>query len=142
MAYLVSEACPFSSRIWYPSLQTHSYLDAGDENLLLDAHLDELRSLGVDGLLLVRVDGAPLVDGIADDVDDPEKEGGGDELAVRKTRLPWMMEVMFWETHFAVTWLVLILSSTGWCSRYKDLRNLEMHVELWTNVNQTGIRLM
>ena len=70
-----------------PLLQTHYYLDAGDEDLLLNAHLDELRSLGVDGLLLVRVDGAPLVDGIADDVDDPEKEGGGHELALRKTHL-------------------------------------------------------
>ena len=49
--------------------QVHDF-DAGDENLLLDAHLDELRSLGVDGQLLGGVDGAPLVDRVADDVDD------------------------------------------------------------------------
>ena len=44
---------------------------------MLDAHLDELRSLGVDGLPLVRGDGAPLVDGVADDVDDSVKVGRG-----------------------------------------------------------------
>ncbi len=46
-------------------------LDASHENLLLDAHLDELGRLGVDGQPLGGVDRAPLVDGIADHVDDP-----------------------------------------------------------------------
>merc|ERR1712061_443580 len=49
--------------------QVHD-LDASYENLLLDAHLDELWRLGVNRQLLVCVDRAPLIDGVADDVDD------------------------------------------------------------------------
>ncbi len=45
-------------------------LDACDQDLLLDAHLLELGSLGVNGGALVSVHGAPLVDRVADDVDD------------------------------------------------------------------------
>ena len=40
----------------------------------------------MDGLPLVGVNGAPLVDGVANDVDDSEKEGGG-ELVLRMTYL-------------------------------------------------------
>ena len=46
------------------------HLDAGDENLLLDAHVLEERGLRVDGCPEVGLDGSPLIDGVADDVDD------------------------------------------------------------------------
>ena len=38
------------------------HLDAGDQDLLRDAHVDEVRRLGVDGGPLVRLHRAPLVD--------------------------------------------------------------------------------
>lgn len=53
-------------------------LDSGDEDLLLDAHVDELGRLGVDGGTLVGVDGAPLVDRLSDDVDDAAQGLGAD----------------------------------------------------------------
>ena len=43
--------------------QVHD-LDAGDQNVLRHVHLDELGSVGVDGGELVRLDWAPLVDGL------------------------------------------------------------------------------
>ena len=46
-------------------------LDASDEDLLVDGHVCELWGLCVDGGKLVGVDGSPLVNGVADDVDDP-----------------------------------------------------------------------
>merc|ERR1712112_817542 len=57
-------------------------LDTGDEDFLLDGHLVEVGSLGVDGLALVSGDGAPLVDRVSDHVDDATKglltHGDGD----------------------------------------------------------------
>ena len=41
-----------------------------DKNLLLDRHLGELGSLGVNGGTLCGVDGTPFVDRVTDDVDD------------------------------------------------------------------------
>uniref|UniRef100_A0A182N3R5 Transcription initiation factor TFIID subunit 8 n=1 Tax=Anopheles dirus TaxID=7168 RepID=A0A182N3R5_9DIPT len=46
------------------------HLDARYQDLLLDAHLDELGRLGVDGRRQVRVDRATLIDRLADHVDD------------------------------------------------------------------------
>ena len=46
-------------------------LNAGDEDLLVNGHVCELWGLGVDGGELVGVDGAPLVNGVTDNVDDP-----------------------------------------------------------------------
>ena len=48
-------------------------LDTSDKNLLLDGHLVEVGSLSVDGLTLVGGDGAPLVNRVANDVDDATK---------------------------------------------------------------------
>merc|ERR1719270_2339941 len=57
-------------------------LDTSDKDLLLDGHLVEVGSLGVDGLALVSGDGAPLVDRVSDHVDDATKglltHGDGD----------------------------------------------------------------
>merc|ERR1719328_940247 len=57
-------------------------LDTSDKDLLLDRHLVEVGSLSVDGLALVCGDGAPLVDRVADHVDDAAKgllaHGDGD----------------------------------------------------------------
>merc|ERR1712061_370362 len=61
-------------------------LDTGDKDFLLDGHLVEVRSLSVDGLALVSGDGAPLVDRVADHVDDAAKgllahrDGDGETL--------------------------------------------------------------
>merc|ERR1719341_2092753 len=61
-------------------------LDTGDKDFLLDGHLVEVRSLSVDGLALVGGDGAPLVDRVADHVDDAAKgllahrDGDGEAL--------------------------------------------------------------
>merc|ERR1711997_1153412 len=61
-------------------------LDTGDKNLLLDGHLVKVGSLSVDGLALVGGDGAPLVDWVADHVDDAAKallahrDGDGEAL--------------------------------------------------------------
>merc|ERR1719384_1977694 len=52
------------------SQQVH-HLDTSDQDLLLDTHLVKLGSLGVDGLALLGVDGAPLVNGLTDHIDDP-----------------------------------------------------------------------
>merc|ERR1719249_151905 len=61
-------------------------LDAGDKDLLLDGHLVEVGSLSVDGLALVGGDGAPLVNRVADHVDDTAKgllaDGDGDGEAL------------------------------------------------------------
>merc|ERR1719507_823439 len=48
-------------------------LDTSDEDFLLDGHLVEVGSLSVDGLALVGGDGAPLVNRVADHVDDTAK---------------------------------------------------------------------
>merc|ERR1719423_488704 len=48
-------------------------LDTSDKNLLLDAHVLELWSLGVDGLSLVSGNGTPLINGLTNDVDDSAK---------------------------------------------------------------------
>merc|ERR1711997_1284112 len=57
-------------------------LDTSDKDLLLDGHLVEVGSLSVDGLTLVGGDGAPLVNWVADHVDDAAKgllaHGDGD----------------------------------------------------------------
>merc|ERR1719354_1298481 len=45
-------------------------LDTSDKNLLLDAHVLKLGGVSVDGLPLLSVDRAPLVNGISDHVDD------------------------------------------------------------------------
>ena len=45
-------------------------LDTSDKDLLLNAHVFELGGVSVDGLPLVGLDGAPLVNGISDNVDD------------------------------------------------------------------------
>merc|ERR1740123_2985867 len=61
-------------------------LDTGDKNLLLDGHLVKVGSLGVDGLALVSGDGSPLVNRVADHVDDAAKgllahgDGDGESL--------------------------------------------------------------
>lgn len=63
-------------------------LDSGDQDLLLHAHVHELGSLGVDGGALGGFDGAPLVDGLADHVDnaaqglsaDGDSDGGASVL--------------------------------------------------------------
>ena len=68
------------------SEKTPPYLDAGDEDLLLDTHLDKLRSLSVDGQPLGGVNRAPLVDGVADNVDDSANKGV-DEYLKREYRL-------------------------------------------------------
>merc|ERR1712183_410648 len=61
-------------------------LDTGDKDFLLDGHLVEVGSLSVDGLALVGGDGAPLVDRVADHVDDAAKgllaHGDGDGEAL------------------------------------------------------------
>merc|ERR1719397_1632580 len=61
-------------------------LDTSDKDLLLDGHLVEVGSLSVDGLTLVGGDGAPLVNWVADHVDDTAKgllaHGGGDGEAL------------------------------------------------------------
>ena len=48
-------------------------LDTSDKNLLLNGHLVKVGSLSVDGLTLVGGDGAPLVNRVANDVDDATK---------------------------------------------------------------------
>merc|ERR1711910_247385 len=48
-------------------------LDTSDKDLLLDGHLVEVGSLSVDGLTLVGGDGAPLVNRVANNVDDATK---------------------------------------------------------------------
>ena len=61
-------------------------LDTSDKDLLLDGHLVEVGSLSVDGLTLVGGDGAPLVNWVADHVDDTAKgllaHGDGDGEAL------------------------------------------------------------
>merc|ERR1739844_291380 len=58
--------------------QQINHLDTSYQDLLLDTHLVKLGSLGVDGLALLGVDGAPLVNGLTDHVDDPSKGLGAD----------------------------------------------------------------
>merc|ERR1719410_148788 len=53
-------------------------LDTSDKNLLLDAHVLELGGVSVDGLSLVGVNGAPLVNGISDNIDDSAESLGSD----------------------------------------------------------------
>merc|ERR1719449_195556 len=53
-------------------------LDTSDKNLLLDTHVLELRGVSVDGLPLVGVNGAPLVNGISDNVDNSAESLGSD----------------------------------------------------------------
>merc|ERR1719458_1586186 len=61
-------------------------LDTGDKDFLLDGHLVKVGSLSVDGLALVGGDGAPLVNRVADHVDDAAKgllaHGDGDGEAL------------------------------------------------------------
>merc|ERR1711936_560336 len=61
-------------------------LDTGDKDFLLDGHLVEVGSLSVDGLALVGGDGAPLINRVADHVDDATKgllaDGDGDGEAL------------------------------------------------------------
>lgn len=45
-------------------------LNSSDQDLLLDAHLDELGGFSVDGGLVLRWDGATFIDGLANDVHD------------------------------------------------------------------------
>jgi hypothetical protein len=51
-------------------------LDTGDQDFLLDAHLDEFGSFGVDGGEFVGVDRAALIDGLTNDVDDSAQSLG------------------------------------------------------------------
>merc|ERR1739844_611711 len=53
-------------------------LDTSDQDLLLDTHLVELGSLGVDGLALGGVNGTPLVNWVTDHIDDPSQSLGAD----------------------------------------------------------------
>merc|ERR1739844_670593 len=55
-------------------------LDTSDQDLLLDTHLVELGSLGVDGLALGGLDGTPLVNRVTDHVDDPSQSLGPDRV--------------------------------------------------------------
>ena len=50
--------------------QQIDHLDASDQNFLLHRHLLKLGSFSVNGSEFVSVDGAPLVNGITNDVDD------------------------------------------------------------------------
>ena len=59
------------------SKQVH-HLDTSHQDLLLHTHLVELGSLGVDSLALLGVNGTPLVNGLADDVDDSSEGLGAD----------------------------------------------------------------
>merc|ERR1719449_410474 len=51
-------------------------LDTSDKDLLLNTHVLELGGVSVDGLPLVSVNGAPLVNGISDHVDDSAESLG------------------------------------------------------------------
>merc|ERR1712055_644178 len=57
------------------SQQVH-HLDTSHKDLLLHAHLVELGSLGVNGLALLGVNGTPLVNGLANNIDDSSKSLG------------------------------------------------------------------
>jgi hypothetical protein len=53
-------------------------LDTGDEDLLLYAHVLEQRGFGVDGGSEGGINGATLIDGVSDDVDDATEGFGSD----------------------------------------------------------------